>query len=439
MPTPETMNCPLPNVRCERSPRRTSIPVASALQQRESKYLSSLNTFKSSSPNSSFPHEPSEILFYHSHEPYYGFTNFSNHPVVYKGKKYPTSEHLFQSFKFQDHKPDLAEHIRTCSERPSVAFSEARRFQPEVRPDWKEMDLVLQLKFNQHDDLRQQLFGTGNASLVEDSDKDAFWGVGHDRKGRNELGKALERLRTKLRTSSYGSMSPAIHNVQSTPTSPTSSAPQRVQFPGHNVNVQSPVVHGLQLRDTRLQVYSTYPPSQSMVQSPTYNPLSLGQVPKPLSYASPPRVQLTPHLVQTATTQTLTRYSEVPADKAHVLVQSAQSSILEVQAPEENRPPTELNSLTDHSLKPPNYDDIESSPADIAVKCRIPDCEKPVYYDGTMKSNYCSQQHRQEAVTRGLTDSCIKCLKMPQSETDYFCGRGCREESLKKDKAHSKI
>jgi predicted NAD-dependent protein-ADP-ribosyltransferase YbiA (DUF1768 family) len=34
---------------------------------------------------------------------------------------------------------------------------------------------------------------------VQDSDKDAFWGVGPDGKGRNELGKALERLRTKLR------------------------------------------------------------------------------------------------------------------------------------------------------------------------------------------------------------------------------------------------
>lgn len=39
------------------------------------------------------------ILFYHKHNPYYGFTNFSPHPVIYNSKKYPTSEHLFQSFK----------------------------------------------------------------------------------------------------------------------------------------------------------------------------------------------------------------------------------------------------------------------------------------------------------------------------------------------------
>ena len=39
------------------------------------------------------------ILFYHKHEPHYGFTNFSNHGVKYEGKIYPTSEHLFQSLK----------------------------------------------------------------------------------------------------------------------------------------------------------------------------------------------------------------------------------------------------------------------------------------------------------------------------------------------------
>ncbi|KAJ4478664.1 hypothetical protein C8J55DRAFT_398516, partial [Lentinula edodes] len=140
------------------------------------------------------------VLFYHKHHPHYGFTNFSPHPVIYKGKRYPTSEHLFQSFKFHGHRPLIAEHIRTCGERPSIAFSEARRFQSEVRPDWKKinvekMDVALYHKFTQYPDLMNELLATGNAELVEDSDKDAFWGIGADHRGRNELGKALERLR----------------------------------------------------------------------------------------------------------------------------------------------------------------------------------------------------------------------------------------------------
>lgn len=43
--------------------------------------------------------KPKKILFYHAHDPYYGFTNFSPDPIQYDGKAYPTSEHLFQSMK----------------------------------------------------------------------------------------------------------------------------------------------------------------------------------------------------------------------------------------------------------------------------------------------------------------------------------------------------
>lgn len=50
---------------------------------------------------------------------------------------------------------------------------------------------------NRH--LKEELLSTGDAELVEDSDKDSFWGIGVDRKGQNQLGKALVRLRTQLR------------------------------------------------------------------------------------------------------------------------------------------------------------------------------------------------------------------------------------------------
>ncbi|KAL4069195.1 hypothetical protein J3A83DRAFT_4095497 [Scleroderma citrinum] len=144
------------------------------------------------------------ILFYEKGKPYYEFTNFSPHSVVYKGKRYPTSEHLFQAFKFIDSHPRLAEHIRTCSDKPMVAFDEAHKFQSSVRKDWshvhiEKMDAVLRLKFMQHANLRRLLLSTGNAELIEDSPRDWFWGVGADRTGSNELGKALMRLRGELR------------------------------------------------------------------------------------------------------------------------------------------------------------------------------------------------------------------------------------------------
>jgi len=61
------------------------------------------------------------------------------------------------------------------------------------------MEMALRLKFTQHLHLKAMLLGTGDAELVEDSPRDYFWGNGADKTGRNELGKALERLREELR------------------------------------------------------------------------------------------------------------------------------------------------------------------------------------------------------------------------------------------------
>jgi len=148
--------------------------------------------------------KPRIVYFYESNKPHYGFTNFSPHEVKFQGKPYPTSEHLFQAFKFMEHRPLLAEHIRTSGKQARVALTEARRFNPEVRGDWFEknidfMELTIRVKFEQHPSLRRELLNTGDDYLVENAGaNDAFWGNGADGKGRNELGLALMRLRKHL-------------------------------------------------------------------------------------------------------------------------------------------------------------------------------------------------------------------------------------------------
>ncbi|KAJ6507727.1 hypothetical protein C8R47DRAFT_55855 [Mycena vitilis] len=60
-------------------------------------------------------------------------------------------------------------------------------------------------------------------------------------------------------------------------------------------------------------------------------------------------------------------------------------------------------------------------------------CGQPVHIDASgVMSDYCSKKHREEAVSLGLVPPCIMCLTLPQSDTDYFCGRDCREEAMSK-------
>jgi len=162
-----------------------------------------INISRSPSTTSTDDTMDGTIYFYERDMPYFGFTNFSDHLVEYKNKKYPTSEHLFQAYKFLKNRPEVAEDVRRAS-TARAAFDMAHQHQQDVRADWcdvniRKMDKVLSLKFQQHPDLREELLSTGNACLVENSPYDRFWGNGPDRKGANELGKALMRLRDQLR------------------------------------------------------------------------------------------------------------------------------------------------------------------------------------------------------------------------------------------------
>jgi len=61
----------------------------------------------------------------------------------------------------------------------------------------------LYLKFKQHPDLRTLLMGTGVAPIIYADAIDHFWGEGEGGRGANELGKALVRVRDRLRAEGY--------------------------------------------------------------------------------------------------------------------------------------------------------------------------------------------------------------------------------------------
>ncbi|NND65772.1 MAG: NADAR family protein [Gammaproteobacteria bacterium] len=142
-----------------------------------------------------------EIVGFYPRE-FYVFDNFSSFQVEWRGRLWPTSEHAFQAAKFFDTAPDVAEKIhqaRSAHDAKKIAASNS-----EKTPDnWGDIKLdvmteICRAKLEQHEYIQWKLKDSGDLEIVEDSPKDAFWGWGADRKGRNELGKIWMRLRDEL-------------------------------------------------------------------------------------------------------------------------------------------------------------------------------------------------------------------------------------------------
>jgi N-glycosidase YbiA len=129
------------------------------------------------------------------------FSNFSPHPVTLKGKTWPTSEHYFQAQKFAGAADE--EEVRQAKS-PMIAARMGRSRQRPLRKDWESVkdsimhDTVL-AKFTQHAGVREILLATGDATIVEHTKNDAYWGDGGDGRGKNRLGRILMQVRDELR------------------------------------------------------------------------------------------------------------------------------------------------------------------------------------------------------------------------------------------------
>ncbi len=74
-----------------------------------------------------------------------------------------------------------------------------------LRKDWEAvknriMHEAVLAKFTQHAELRATLLSSGNATIVEHTEKDRYWGDGDDGSGRNRLGQILMQVREELRS-----------------------------------------------------------------------------------------------------------------------------------------------------------------------------------------------------------------------------------------------
>jgi len=133
---------------------------------------------------------------------YYCFSNFSSFAVEWRGRLWQTSERAYQAAKFLDASPAIAEEVfgaRSAHDAKKLA----EKYQEKILAGWDArkvavMKDICRHKLQQHPYVRKKFLETGAKHMVEDSPKDAFWGWGAARDGKNMLGSIWMELRGEI-------------------------------------------------------------------------------------------------------------------------------------------------------------------------------------------------------------------------------------------------
>ena len=152
------------------------------------------------------------IKFWKTREKFGCLSNFSKHSIIVDGKMYPTTEHYYQSKKFEDPKfQEIIRLLKTAREAKDVASNHKPYIEngvevkmPKLRPDWEAvkygiMKEALRYKVQQNPDVKKTLLDTGEEEIAEDTPYDYIWGLGSDGSGKNLLGKAWMEIREETR------------------------------------------------------------------------------------------------------------------------------------------------------------------------------------------------------------------------------------------------
>ena len=148
-----------------------------------------------------FAEKVDEFIGFYTRE-FFCLDNFSSFGFMYEGKYYQTVEHAYQSLKFKDTATDVEEEIIKCFSAYDAQRIAHENIDKQTK-NWDEikvdiMEKLLRAKLEQNPYVKKKLLETEEYRICEDSPKDSFWGIGPDRKGRNELGKLWMKLREEL-------------------------------------------------------------------------------------------------------------------------------------------------------------------------------------------------------------------------------------------------
>lgn len=145
------------------------------------------------------------VFFYE--QDFYVLSNFSAFSLMWKCRRFPTSEHAYHWEKFPPGTRDGDQFARDAildATSAHAAFKMAEGWKHLRRPDWDAVKVgimrdILRAKAEQHEYVRRKLLATGDRELIEDSWRDDFWGWGPNRDGKNMLGRLWMEVRAELR------------------------------------------------------------------------------------------------------------------------------------------------------------------------------------------------------------------------------------------------
>jgi ribA/ribD-fused uncharacterized protein len=143
----------------------------------------------------------STILFYHEYEEFGWLSNYYNCVIEVDGKQWASTEHYYQAQKTVDTSMQNMIHVAST---PDEAKRLGNSDSLVLRKDWNSHRIIamrkaLEAKFFQNSDLRALLIETADATLIENSNSDYYWGCGADGTGKNMLGLMLTHLRDEIR------------------------------------------------------------------------------------------------------------------------------------------------------------------------------------------------------------------------------------------------
>lgn len=144
---------------------------------------------------------PLEIFFIY-------FSPHTAHTIELNGKTYPTVEHAYQCQRYTDEK--IVQEIINAKS-PVKAWETSCKYKHLQIPEFKNeeykpkiMKQLMELKTEQHEDVKQALIDSGDMQIVKHITTyppgDGFWDDGKNGEGLNHMGKIWMEIRDKIKT-----------------------------------------------------------------------------------------------------------------------------------------------------------------------------------------------------------------------------------------------